>query len=86
MNWLLAVVIVAVVLIGGCAYVLTSAVETGSNVVKDSIRIQCYELGRLAGAAREDVPVPSDSAECNRWYTEGFQDGRANRYNPPPLD
>lgn len=84
MNWLLAVVIVAVTFLAGCALWLNYTRETANEILDHASRFACYERGFEAARYElsSDPPPPGDS-ECSELYSDGFDDGKVGRYDPP---
>jgi len=77
MNWPLAVVIVAVLLFGYCAYSAAQAPGTIDKAADEAALYQrCYTAGYDAGFYGEDRSAPDDDDACVNWFESGLSDGR----------
>jgi|GEM_PF-4375729 len=87
MNWLIAIALVGVLLIAGCAVLIQAASDTAEDVISFAVRVQCYDNGYSDGVRREMAYPPSDELPgCAPLYADGYEDGRAGKYDPPVAD
>jgi hypothetical protein len=77
MNWPLAVVIVALLFFGYCAYSADQATEMMDRATDEAALYQrCYGAGYDAAIYGEDNTPPKDGEKCADWFEAGFSDGR----------
>ncbi|MBI1884832.1 MAG: hypothetical protein HYS09_00685 [Chloroflexi bacterium] len=83
MNWVIALAVVLVLLVAGCAVVLRSASDSASEAIDFAKRSVCYDTGWQDGRAGTEQGAPFDQSECASLYSDGFADAEADRYEPP---
>lgn len=77
MNWPLAVVIVALLFFGYCAYTASRASEDMDKATDEAALYQrCYGAGYEAAVFGEDDTPPEDGKKCADWFEAGFSEGR----------
>jgi hypothetical protein len=77
LNWPLAVVIIAVLFFGYCAYSTRQATRSIDRALDETWTQQrCYALGYQAAALDKQLAPADDSEQCARWFSVGFSDGR----------
>jgi len=82
-NWFLAIVVIGILLIGGCVLAVSQASQSAQKTISHDIRVSCYDAGWYdAGAGARGKP-PVDGAECAGAYAGGYSDGASRNYNPP---
>jgi hypothetical protein len=84
MNWLLALVIVSVLFIGGCALWVQAASESADEFIDYAERSFCYDGGYYDGRYGDARRPPAEGGEaCEKYYSDGYDDGRVGDYSPP---
>ncbi len=77
LTWPLAVVIVALLFFGYCAYSTQRATESIDRALDETWTQQrCYALGFEAATTHEELAPADDGEECARWFSLGFADGQ----------
>lgn len=77
MNWPLAVVVVALLLFGYCAYTASQASDNMDNAADEAALFQrCYGAGYEAAVFGEDRDPPRNGEKCADWFEAGFSEGR----------
>ena len=77
MNWPLAVVVVALLMFGYCAYTASQAPNNMHRATEEAALYQrCYTAGYDAGYDGESRVSPDDSEACVNWFESGLSDGR----------
>jgi hypothetical protein len=76
-HWPLAIVIVAVLLFGYCAYSAEQSSRAVDRALESFDEMACYEAGYNAGLAGGQRPSgPSDNPDCVFSLESGYADGR----------
>lgn len=84
MNWVLALVIVAMVFVGSCALWVGAFTKTTTEFLDFAVRVQCYDSGYYDAAnGLGERPPSGDLPRCDRLYSDGYDDGQSGRYDPP---
>ena len=84
MNWFLALVVVAMVFVGSCALFVGAFTKTTSEFLDFAVRVQCYDSGYYdATSGEEEHSLNDNLPDCDRLYSDGYEDGQAGRYQPP---
>ena len=45
MNWFLAIVVIGILLIGGCVLAVSQASQSAQKTISHDIRVSCYDAG-----------------------------------------
>lgn len=77
MNWPLAVVVVALLFFGYCAYTAGQADDNMDEATEEAALYQrCYGAGYEAAVFGQDRDPPRNGAKCADWFEAGFSEGR----------
>ena len=83
-NWILALAVGAIILVGACAVTVGMGIKTGVDTLDSLNRSICYEEGYYAGAYRLEESPPTDyGAVCREVYSDAYGDGWSGNYDPP---
>ena len=83
MNWLIAVCVIGVLLIAGCAMWINAASDTADEFMDFAARAACYDTGYQDGVYENKQLPPYNDDPCVRLYSDGYEDGRSGEYDPP---
>ena len=77
MNWPLAVVIMAVLFFGYCAYTASQASDNMDRATDEAALYQrCYGAGYEAAVFGDEPTPPQEGKKCADWFEAGFSEGR----------
>jgi len=86
-SWVLAVIVIGMVAIAGCAMWINAMSEKTTEFLDFAERAYCYDSGfNDARTGLTERPSTDAGDECDRLYSEAYQDGLASRYEPPTSD
>jgi hypothetical protein len=84
MNWLLALVIIGFLFLGGCALWVQAASDSAEEFMDYAERSLCYDGGYYDGVAKAPRRPPLEGSEaCASFYADGYGDGEEGVYEPP---
>jgi hypothetical protein len=82
-NVLIVVTVLFVLLIAGCGIWMNAASKSVENTMDFATRVICYDSGFGAGAGREPRLPPYSDSRCVDLYSDGYDDGERDVYDPP---
>jgi len=83
--WILAAIIVAVAIVAGCALWINAATDTAEEIMDFAERVYCYDTGFQDARYGLDQRAPAEAGSaCEALYDDGYGDGLAGVYGPPP--
>ncbi len=83
-SWLLALVIVAFLFIGGCALWIQAASDSTKEYIGLAERSYCYDTGYADGRYGNPQKPPREGGEaCDGYYADGYADALSGGYDFP---
>lgn len=83
-SWLLAMVIVAFLFIGGCALWIQAASDSTKEYIDLAERSYCYDTGYADGRyGNPQKPRREGGEACDGYYADGYADALSGGYDFP---